>query len=176
VLLDPTTFKPRWLYMARHADEGKFVAWDNPTLSFDQGHPIVQGAFGGHPTYENRCGAQPRARLLNLSSDWVVCGSGRFAFRAATTPLVDLAQTSWGCWKGHFGEAKPGLEVNRLGEADTVLNKSREFKFVAGPISPLRQAENSAVCSGAGPRAAEAAAARQLARRPGAAQVGVPAP
>ena len=164
VLLDPTTLKPLWLYMARHAGEGKFFPWDSPTLAFDQGHPIVQGAFGGHPSYPNRCGAQPRALLRNLSSDWVVCGSGRFAFPAATTPLVDLATTSWGCWKGHLGEAKPGLEVNRTSEADSVLTQAREFVFVAGPPSPLWQAENAGVCSGAGPRAPETAAADRLAR------------
>jgi hypothetical protein len=162
VLLDPATLKPRWLYTARHADEGKFFPWDSPTLALDQGHPIVQGAFGGHPSYDNRCGGRPRARVRNLSSDWVVCGSGRFAFRAATTPLVDLARTSWGCWKGHFGEAKPGLEVNQPGEADNVLSKAREFVFVAGPGSPLWQAENRGVCSGAGPLAPELAAARLL--------------
>jgi hypothetical protein len=163
VLLDPTSYKPLWLYTARHADEGRFFAWDGPALALDQGHPIVQGAFGGHPSYESRCGARPRIRLNNVSSDWVVCGSGRFAFRAATTPLVDLAQTSWACWQGHFGEAKRGLEVNQLGEADTVLTGAREFVFVAGPRSPLRQAENTGVCNGAGPQAAELAAARQLA-------------
>ena len=159
VLLDPATRRPLWLYMARHADEGVFVPWGSPTLTFDGEHPVVQGSFGGHASYENRCGGQPRARLDDLSSDWVVCGSGRFAFRAATTPLVDLARTSWGCWPGHFGEAKPGLEVNRPGEADNVLTKTREFVFVVGPPSPLRQAENLAACAGAGPRAAELAAA-----------------
>lgn len=160
VLLDPVTFKPRWLYMARHAYEGRFFPWDSPRLAFDQGHPIVQAAFGGHPTYDNHCGGRPRAAVLDASSDWVVCGSGRFAFRASTTPLVDLAQTSWACWRGHFGEAKPGLEVNAPQEADDVLVKAREFVHVAGPVSPLWQAENgslepeSGACIG-DPRASE---------------------
>lgn len=161
VLIDPATSKPQWLYTARHADEGQFFPWDSPTLAFDQGHPIVQGAFGGHPSYDNRCAGRPRSRLHNVSSDWVACGSGRFAFRASTTPLVDLAQTSWACWRGHFGEAKPGLESDRLGESDNVLSRAREFEFVAGPASPLRQAENTGVCDGAGPKAPELLAARQ---------------
>jgi hypothetical protein len=164
VLLDPTTHKPLWLYTARHADEGQFYSWNRPTLAFDQGHPIVQAAFGGHPSYDNHCGARPRARIADISSDWIVCGSGRFAFRAATTPLVDLARTSWGCWKGHFGEAKPGLESNRLGESDNILTSARKFVFVAGPVSPLRQAENTGVCDGAGPKAPELSATPQLAR------------
>lgn len=163
VLLDPTTFKPLWLYLARHADEGTFLPWDSPTLAFDHGHPIIQAAFGGHPSYDSHCGARPRQRLYNLSSDWVVCGSGRFAFPASTTPLVDLAHTSWACWEGHFGEAKPGLEVNEPGEADNVLTKARTFVFVAGPVSPLQQAENTGVCNGPGPRAPEIAGSKKLA-------------
>jgi hypothetical protein len=170
VLLDAKTLQPQWLYMARHADEGRFYPWTSPSLTSDHGHPVIQAAFGGHPSYDNHCGARPRAQVDNLSSDWVVCGSGRFAFRATTTPLVDLAQTNWACWKGHFGEAKPGLEVNATHESDNVLSSAREFVFVAGPISPLWQAENGNLargtgpCAGAGPAAAEKADARAVAR------------
>jgi hypothetical protein len=163
VLLNPHTLRPQWLYTARHANEGQFYPWTSPTLTFDDGHPIIQGAFGGHPSYDNRCGGRPRARVDDLSSDWISCGGGRFAFRAATTPLVDLAQTSWACWKGHFGEAKPGLEVNATSEQDDVLTGAREFVYVAGPVSPLRQAENTGACTGPGPQAAEIAAAAQFA-------------
>jgi hypothetical protein len=166
VLLDPHTLSPVWLYTARHADEGQFYPWTSPTLAFDDGHPIIQGAFGGHPSYDNRCGGRPRARVDDLSSDWLACGGGRFAFRATTTPLVDLARTDWACWKGHFGEAKPGLESNQLGEQDTVLTDAREFVYVAGPVSPLRQAENTGVCTGPGPMAAETAGAALLASHP----------
>jgi hypothetical protein len=38
--------------------------------------------------------------------------------RAVMTPLVDLTRTSWPCWKGHVGDAKPGREVNAQGESD----------------------------------------------------------
>jgi hypothetical protein len=34
---------------------------------------------------------RPRTLLQRQSSDWVVCGADRYAFRATTTPLVDLA-------------------------------------------------------------------------------------
>jgi hypothetical protein len=94
-----------------------------------------------------------------------VCGSGRFAFRAVTTPLVDLARASWGCWRGHFGEAQPGLEVNAPSESDNVLSQAREFVYVAGPVSPLWQAENgdlargTGACAGAGAGGAGEAAA-----------------
>ena len=167
VLLDPNTLTPQWLYMARHADEGRFFPWGSPSVALDGEHPIIQAAFGGHPSYDNHCAPRLRARVDNLSSDWVICGSGRFAFRAASTPLVDLAQTGWACWKGHFGEAKPGLEVNSTGEMDNVVSQAREFVFVAGPTSPLWQAENGSLSRGTGPcaraggpQAAELAAAR----------------
>lgn len=155
VLLDPKTLEPRYLYMARHDEEGQTVPWHSPLLHFDGTHPIVQAAFGGHPTYPNTCANHPRAILHNLASDWVVCGSGRFAFRAETTPLVDLARTSWGCWPGHFGEATARQlrnaklpEVKRLRELLKYEPRRSIAKYilVAGPLSPLRQAENTRVC------------------------------
>ncbi|HEY5318964.1 MAG TPA: hypothetical protein VIJ20_13330, partial [Solirubrobacteraceae bacterium] len=160
VLLDPRTMTPAWLYMARHSYEGQFVPWSSPSLSFDHGHPIVQAAFGGHPTYLPGCGSRPRKATYYLSSDWLSCGSGRFAFRAATTPLVDIAQTPWACWPGHFGEASTKLEVNAANQPENVTDSIKHFVFVAGPNSPLTQAENTGVCKGQGnPKAAELAGA-----------------
>jgi hypothetical protein len=149
VLLDERTLNPVWLYMARHADEGVFFPWNSRSLAFDQGHPIVQAAFGGHPTYTNVCGRDTRTKSGGgLLSDWVICGSGRFAFPASTTPLVDLAspQTRWSCWPGHFGEAKPGTEVVAP-SADTLTTAIATYVHVAGPVSPLWQAENGSVSS-----------------------------
>jgi hypothetical protein len=157
VLLDPHTLTPMWLYLARHSFEGQFVPWGSPALTFDQGHPLLQAAFGGHPTYLAGCGPRPRVVTSNLSSDWLACGSGRFAFRAATTPLVDLAQTPWACWPGYFGEASTKLEVNAATQPENVVDSIKHFVFVAGPRSPLQQAENSGVCK-ANPSAAELAA------------------
>jgi hypothetical protein len=159
VLLDPSTKKPLWLYMARHSFEGQFVPWNSPELSFDGGHPVVQAAFGGHPTYLPGCGARERKATYNLSSDWLSCGSGRFAFRAATTPLVDLAQTSWGCWPGHFGEASSQLEVQAAHQPENVIDSVKHFVYVAGPQSPLQQAENTPRACKGNPAAAETAAA-----------------
>jgi hypothetical protein len=169
VLLDPSTYKPMWLYLGRHADEGQFIPWDNPSLALDHGHPIVQAAFGGHPSYYNVCGAQPRPKLKNLTSDWVVCGAGRFAFRASTTPLVDLASAIWGCWKGHFGEAARGNKSDPS-QLDEVFNGVKKLFFVDGPPSPLRQGENydplhkTDACTVPGPSDPERKAAPQLAK------------
>jgi hypothetical protein len=157
VLLDPDTLSPAWLYMARHSYEGQFIPWSSPQLTFDDGHLLLQAAFGGHPTYLPGCGARPRKVTYDLTSDWLSCGSGRFAFRAATTPLVDIAQTPWACWPGHFGEASTKLEVNAANQPENIADSIKHFVFVAGPSSPLQQAENSGVCKG-NPRAAELAA------------------
>lgn len=146
VLLDGRTLDPVAIYMARHANEGQFYAWNSPLLHFDDGHPIVQGAFGGHPSYPNTCAQHVRSVGAGFLSDWIVCGSGRFAFRAQSTPLVDLAspQVSWACWPGHFGEAKPGREVVNP-DADTVTKFIAANVHVAGPQSPLQQAENGSL-------------------------------
>ncbi|MGA2926042.1 MAG: hypothetical protein ABSG43_08610 [Solirubrobacteraceae bacterium] len=147
VLLDPRTLAPEWLYMARHSYEGQFVPWSSPSLRFDQGHPVIQAAFGGHPSYLPGCGARPRPVTHDLTSDWLSCGSGRYAFRAATTPLVDIAKTPWACWPGHFGEATR-LEVQHADQPENVADSVKHFVFVAGPSSPLQQAENEGICRG----------------------------
>jgi hypothetical protein len=146
VLLDARTLVPRFLYVARHDKEGVTLPWDSPLLRFDDGHPVVQGAFGGHPTYPNGCGEHLREILKNLGSDWLVCGSGRFAFRAETTPLVDLGRASWACWPGHFGEATAAQVRNARRAATDPRQALAKYVLVAGPRSPLRQAENANVC------------------------------
>jgi hypothetical protein len=145
VLLDPHTLTPRWLYTARHDDEGVLYRWSDSALTFDGEHPIVQAAFGGHPTYPGGCGERGRKKHPPLS-DWLVCGSGRFAFRGSTTPLVDLGDPSirWPCWPGHFGESKLGFEVSTP-DADTLTKAINKYVHVWGPRSPLWQAENGSL-------------------------------
>ena len=159
VLLDPRTHAPLWLYLARHSYEGQFIPWNSPQIQFDDGHPVLQAAFGGHPTYLAGCGARPRPVTYDFTSDWLSCGSGRFAFRAATTPLVDMAPQPWACWPGYFGEASTKLEVQAANQPENVTDSIKHFVFVAGPRAPLRQAENTGVCSSGDPQAAEESAA-----------------
>jgi hypothetical protein len=121
-----------------------FYYWNSKKLTFDgpgRLHPVVQAAIGGHPSYPNTCGGFKRSQGGGALYDWVVCGGGRYAFRAVTTPLVDLGQMSWSCWPGHFGEAKHGVEVVDA-TADTLTQENTKYVHVAGPVSPLRQAEN----------------------------------
>jgi hypothetical protein len=157
VLLEPRTLQPAWLYLARHGHEGVFLPWADPQLQFDQGHPVIQASFGSHPSYLPGCGGRPRPITYNVSDDWLSCGSGRFAFRAATTPLVDIAQTPWACWPGYFGEAT-SLEVQNAKTSETLIDSVKHFVFVAGPRSPLQQAENTGVCK-VNPKTAEQAEA-----------------
>lgn len=139
VLADPVTHRPEWLYLARHANEGVFIPWERLGSALAGTHPIIQAAFGGHPSYLG-CGEQHRNTPVPLS-DWVVCGSPRFAFRATTTPLVDLRAMPWGCWLGHFGYAGPGTISTT--HSSLLDQESTKYYDVAGPPSPLRQAENS---------------------------------
>jgi hypothetical protein len=157
VLVERESERPRWLYTARHASEGKFFPWNSPLLSFEGGHPVVQAAYGGHPTYPVGCGARPRylKPIDGRLADWLVCGPGRFAFRGSTTPLVDLAHSSWACWQGHFGAQAPGLvqtaaqSTNAI--ARTLGRELENYVYVAGPRSPLWQAENGHLQAEDGP-------------------------
>ena len=153
VLLNSKTKEPAWLYLARHDYEGKFIPWSSPALHFDQGHPLIQAAFGGHPSYLPGCGAAPRAVTRQALSDWLSCGSGRFAFRGGTTPLVDMARQPWACWPGYFGEAT-SLEVSPEHSESEPSVAIKHLLYVHGPFAPLRQAENKSVCTGE-PTAAE---------------------
>ncbi|MGN6869148.1 MAG: hypothetical protein ACTHMY_12180 [Solirubrobacteraceae bacterium] len=147
ILLDAKTRQPLWLYTARHSNEGQYYAWDSPLLTFDDGHPVVQAALGGHPTYDAHCRQGLRFNpalgvIRGRVADWVVCGSGRFAFRAQTTPLVDIAKTPWACWKGHFGVATRS-EIGAAKLKESSIQRAIDSNYeVAGPRSPLWQAEN----------------------------------
>jgi hypothetical protein len=147
VLLDARTRQPLWLYTARHSNEGQYYAWNSPLLTFDDGHPVVQSALGGHPTYDAHCRESLRfnpalGAIRGRVADWVVCGSGRYALRAATTPLVDIAKAPWACWKGHFGVATAS-EVGAAKLKESSIQRTIDANYdVAGPRSPLWQAEN----------------------------------
>ena len=55
ILLDAKTKQPLWVYTARHSSEGQYYPWNSPQLTFDQGHVVIQAAFGGHPSYPAHC-------------------------------------------------------------------------------------------------------------------------
>ena len=147
ILLDYKTRQPLWVYTARHSNEGKYYPWNSPQLTFDQGHVVIQAAFGGHPSYPATCReglrfAPALGVIRGRVADWIVCGSGRYAFRWQTTPLVDIAKAPWACWEGHFGVATPTEIGNAKLKEGSIQRAIDANVLVAGPRSPLWQAEN----------------------------------
>ncbi|MGP0037852.1 MAG: Vps62-related protein [Solirubrobacteraceae bacterium] len=147
ILLDAKTKQPLWVYTARHSSEGQYYPWNSPQLTFDQGHVVIQAAFGGHPSYPAHCReglrfASALGAIRGRVADWIVCGSGRYAFRWQTTPLVDIAKAPWACWEGHFGVATPTEIGNAKLNEGSIQRAIDANVLVAGPRSPLWQAEN----------------------------------
>jgi hypothetical protein len=136
VLLDRRTRAPRYLWMARHGDEGVAFRWRSRRVQWQGDHPVVYAAFGSHATYP-LCGIHRRARTLKVVNDYVVCIRGlNYGFTYASTPLVDLDKTIWACWEGHLGQAGHGLRRGPVGFVPYETD---------GPVSPLRQQENTDV-------------------------------
>ena len=133
VLLDPHTMRPRYLWMARHADEGQLYRWHSPSVQWDGEHATIYAALGSHASYP-RCGIQRRSRTYLFINDYVVCKPHEdYGFLYSRTPLVDLTHTTWGCWLGRLGQAGHTLSAGSFGLAPY------EEK---GPFSPLSQQEN----------------------------------
>jgi hypothetical protein len=133
VLLDPKTMRPRYLWMARHADEGQAYPWHSGSLQWNGDHATVYAALGSHTSYAH-CGIQRRSRTYWFINDYVVCLPHRtYAFTYSATPLVDLADTTWGCWRGHLGEAGSRLLQGSVGFVPLET---------PAPVSPLFQQEN----------------------------------
>jgi hypothetical protein len=128
---------PQYVWMARHSSEGKLYPWDEVQKDAS-GHPVVYPAFGGHPSYPD-CGAHARALIAAAVYDYVVCNTGLTTFDASKTPLVDLAKVGWSCWPGYFGTTEG---TSASSNADDPTGQI----LVAGPRSPLHQAENHNVC------------------------------
>jgi hypothetical protein len=133
VLLDPKTMRPRYLWMARHADEGQAYRWHSRSVQWTGDHATVYAALGSHASYAS-CGIQRRSRTYWFINDYVVCiPHETYGFTPSSTPLVDLARTTWGCWRGHLGQAGAGLYNGTVGFAPYETD---------GPLSPLFQQEN----------------------------------
>jgi hypothetical protein len=130
-------YVPKYVWMARHSGEGVLIPWDQVAQD-PPGHPLVYPAFGGHPSYPS-CGAHGRAILAAAVYDYAVCAPGLYVFNGASTPIVDLAYVGWSCWPGYFGTT---VGTTGSGDADDPTGQI----LVAGPRSPLRQAENQHAC------------------------------
>lgn len=133
VLLDPKSLRPRYLWMARHADEGQAYPWHSPAVQWTREHATVYAALGSHASYAD-CGIQRRSRTYFFINDYVPCiPHETYGFTAAATRLVDLDHTAWACWPGHLGDAGPRLARGLVGLTPYETD---------GPVSPLLQSEN----------------------------------
>ncbi len=145
VLLSSRTHRPRYVWMARHDDEGRMFTWNEPVLRRTGDHVTVFSAFGSHASYEN-CDRQARQQApLGIIDDRPTCDAARqLRLPPESTPITDLARVSWGCWQGLFG--------HRAG--DRVYEQLPYFE-ANGPRSPLWQQEFGGVtahpCDGIAP-------------------------
>jgi hypothetical protein len=125
--------RPRYLWMARHADEGQAFAWHSRSVQWEAGHPVIYAALGSHTSYAH-CGIQRRSRTYWFLNDYVVCAPREnYGFTYDTTRLVDLAHTGWACWRGHLGVAGSTVRRSTWGFVPFETD---------GPYSPLWQHEN----------------------------------
>lgn len=142
VLLDPKTMRPRFLWMARHADEGQGFAWHSRSVQWEGTHPVIYAALGSHTSYAH-CGIQRRSRTYWFINDYVVCAPHEdYGFTYDATPLVDLVHTGWACWRGHLGVAGSTVQRSTWGFVPFETD---------GPYSPLWQHENFGTACGATP-------------------------
>lgn len=156
--------------MARHSHEGQYFPWTS-RLSFDAGHLVVQAAFAGHPSYDAHCGARLRFihPLDGSVSDWVVVRLGTVRLPSGDHAARGDRHDSMGVLKDHFGVAS-ATEVGHAKQGEGSIQRAIDANYyVAGPRSPLWQAENGRLAAGAaqdtgacanhgGPTAAEQAA------------------
>jgi hypothetical protein len=84
--------EPRYVWMARHGNEGRPFAFDEPLFE-GENHVDVKVARGSHASYE-ACGEHPR----EAGADHVDC-----AGHELRPQLSDLALAPWACWRGFFG-------------------------------------------------------------------------
>ena len=119
-------------------------------MRFDDGHPVIQAAFGGHPSYPPGCGPGPRAVAGDVTADWLACGSGRFAFRAATTPLVDVQSPAVGVLAGVLRRERVAAG-QPAPPRPTTWPALHHTVYATPPRGPLVQAENTGVCQNGTP-------------------------
>jgi hypothetical protein len=137
VLLSSTTHRPRYVWMARHDDEGRVFTWNEPALDTVGDHVRVYSAFGSHASYEN-CSPQARQQAPDgIIDDRPTCEDLRQVhLPPESTRLTDLAHVGWACWEGRFGH-RPGDRAY----------ESLPYVEGHGPRSPLWQQQFDDVIS-----------------------------
>ena len=131
MLVSAKSHQPRYVWMARHATEGRMFLWDEDRLKKTaDGHLIAYAAKGSHANYES-CTRQSRPldAPFGLIDDRPQCDPEHELHLAPeATHLIDLSRVPWGCWRGNFGET---TQDELLGRTPYVIDH--------GPRSPLWQ-------------------------------------
>jgi lysophospholipase L1-like esterase len=138
VLLSADTHKPRYVWMARHKDEGRMFLWDEDQLKQKGGHVVIYAARGSHATYES-CRRQDRSiqAPAGLIDDRPQCDEDQeLHLPAESTHLIDLSRVSWACWRGRFGEHPGGRLFDHV-----------PYETDDGPRGPLWQQRFGGVVS-----------------------------
>ncbi len=130
VMLSARSHQPRYVWMARHDDEGRMFVWDEEQLKKSGQHVVAYAARGSHADYES-CRRQSRAikAPLGLIDDRPQCDIHQELHLAPeSTHLIDLSRVPWACWRGRFGDHPGGHFL------DHVPHETDD-----GPFGPLWQ-------------------------------------
>jgi hypothetical protein len=142
IVLSARTHQPRYVHMARHADEGRTFVWDEEALERSGEHPTVYVAQGSHASYES-CSPQARFQARRgLIDDRPACDEReQLHIAPESTPLTDLSRVSWGCWRGLFGHRREaGYNVPYL-IADAPRSPLWQQHFGGNRADPCRGVE-----------------------------------
>jgi len=119
--------RPRYVWMARHDNEGRAFAWNETALETTDDHVRAYVARGSHASYE-RCGRHRRPVGGGRVDDFAVCDDqDPLRLSPSTATRIDLARVGWACWQGRFGQS-----------AETQTERIPQF-VNNGPRSPLWQ-------------------------------------
>ena len=163
VVLSARTHQPRYVYMARHADEGRVFVWDEEALERSGEHPTVYVAQGSHASYES-CSPQARFQAKRgLIDDRPACDEReQLHIAPESTPLTDLSRVSWGCWRGLFGHRREaGYNVPYL-IADAPRSPLWQQRFGGERATPCRGVEPGPLLQRRGEEVLPAATAARL--------------
>jgi lysophospholipase L1-like esterase len=129
-LLSAHSHQPRYVWMARHEDEGRMFVWDEEQIKKAGGHLVAYAARGSHATYES-CRRQSREikAPLGLIDDRPQCDIHQELHLAPeSTHTIDLSRVPWACWHGRFGEHPGGRLIEHV-----------PHEAEDGPFGPLWQ-------------------------------------
>jgi hypothetical protein len=157
VLLSARTHRPRYVWMARHADEGRMFTWSEAAVKRAEGtggaHFLAFAARGSHATYES-CLTQTRTKApAGIIDDHPTCAPARQLHLAPeSTPLTDLSRVGWGCWRGLFGHRPGGGVFEQIPylQADAPRSPLWQQRFGDERAEPCRGVEDPGPRDGLG--------------------------